>query len=180
LAEDVIAAAELVEGLVAVWGPESPDRSQAKKLARTLLGTLPVICGTDLTAPVAYRWKCQLNENSKLAAFSSELPELDHNELVGWPGAKEMGLPLSAVFLDDSFLHERLSARIDLTERLIGDDAATIVRVKGKGQSRLERMLSLVLLGDLVSLYMAILMDVDPVEIEVLERLKSELSAQPV
>ncbi len=85
-----------------------------KQLARGLHGTIPQIAGAGLTAPIAYRWKTQLNENAKLPAFSHELPELDHNELVGWSGAAELGR-FSAVFLDDSDLHPRVQQRIELT-----------------------------------------------------------------
>ena len=47
-------------------------------------GTVPLIYGCELTVPVAYRWKCQINENAKQHAFEHQLPELDHNEIVGW------------------------------------------------------------------------------------------------
>ena len=65
------------------------ESSLAKTLARGLHGTIPQIAGAALTAPVAYRWKTQINENAKTPAFAAELPELDHNELVGWDGATD-------------------------------------------------------------------------------------------
>ena len=84
-----------------LWGPDGAEDGQAKVLARTVQGTIPVIAGAGLTAPVAYRWKTQFNENAKYPAFASVLPELDHNEIVGWKRTLGMGR-LSAVFLDDS------------------------------------------------------------------------------
>ena len=75
------------EELAAEWGPDAPEDSLAKPLARGLHGTIPRSRGAGLTAPVAYRWKTQLNENAKIPAFAHELPELDHNEIVGWDGA---------------------------------------------------------------------------------------------
>ena len=106
----------------AAWRPRGgrtpSEGSLAKTLARGLHGTIPQIAGAALTAPVAYRWKTQINENAKAPAFAAELPELDHNELVGWDGARDLG-PFSAVFLDDSDLHPRVRQRIELTRGLI-------------------------------------------------------------
>src|SRR5437899_2868854 len=81
LTSEIDVAASHTEQLVAEWGPDAPEDSQAKQTARGLLGTAPVIAGAGLTIPIAYRWKTQINENSKQPAFAHELPELDHNEL---------------------------------------------------------------------------------------------------
>src|SRR3954469_11602814 len=75
---DIDVAAEHLEELVIAWGPEAPEDSQAKALARSLMGTIPVVYGAGLTAPIAYRWKTQINENAKIPTFSHELPEMDH------------------------------------------------------------------------------------------------------
>ena len=66
-------------------------QARAAEIAAQLDGALPVVYGADLTAPVARRWKTQVNENAKLPAFFSELPEADHNELCGWAGAAASG-----------------------------------------------------------------------------------------
>jgi glucose/mannose-6-phosphate isomerase len=162
--------------LVADWGPDGPEDSLPKSLARGLADTVPLIAGSGLTSTVAYRWKCQINENSKVPAFAHELPELDHNELVGWSGAAELGR-FSAVFLDDADLHPRARQRIELTRALVEPAAAATFVVQTQGESATERLLSLVLLGDLVSLYLAVLRGVDPGPVEVIERLKEELAA---
>ena len=169
-----VAAAHL-ERLGREWGPAGPEDGLAKELARALHNTIPQIAGCGPTAPVAYRWKTQINENAKRPAFSHELPELDHNEIVGWQGAKELGR-FSAVFLDDSDLHPRERQRIELTRALIADQAAATFRVESVGETRLERLLSLVLLGDLVSLYLAVLRGVDPGPVELIDRLKAALA----
>ena len=108
-------------------GPDSDEDSLAKTLARGLHGTIPQIAGAALTAPIAYRWKTQINENAKAPAFAAELPELDHNELVGWDGARDFG-PFSAVFLDDSDLHPRVRQRIELTRGLIASRGGATFR----------------------------------------------------
>ena len=116
-----------------------------------------------------------MNENAKMPAFAHELPELDHNEIVGWQGASQLGR-FSAVFLDDSDLHPRIRQRIELTRGLIEAEAAGTYRVESIGQNRTERLISLVLLGDLVSLYLAVLRGIDPTPVVVLDRLKSALA----
>ena len=172
---EIDVAAAHAEQLVAEWGPDAPEDSLAKELALGLHGTIPQVAGSGLTAPIAYRWKTQINENAKRPCFSHELPELDHNEIVGWEGARDLGR-FSAVFLDDSDLHPRIQQRIELTRGLIAAQAAATYRVESRGEHRTERLVSLVLLGDLVSVYLAVLRGVDPTPVEVIERLKGELA----
>jgi glucose/mannose-6-phosphate isomerase len=174
LHSEIDVAAAHTEELVAEWGPEGAEDSLAKQLARGLDGTVPQIAGAGLTAPIAYRWKTQMNENAKVPAFASALPELNHNELVGWSGAAELGR-FSAVFLDDSDLHPRVRQRIELTRGLIGAAAAATFRVESRGETRTERLVSLVLLGDLVSLYVAVLRGIDPTPVAAIEQLKGAL-----
>ena len=175
LTSEIDVAASHTEQLVAEWGPDAPEDSLAKEIARSLLGTTPVIVGAGLTNPVAYRWKSQINENAKQPCFSSELPELDHNELAGWEGAQDVGR-FSAVFLDDSDAHPRVKARMELTERMIAPNAAASFRLETRGQTSIERVISLVLLGDLVSIYLAALRGVDPGPVKALDQLKSALA----
>jgi glucose/mannose-6-phosphate isomerase len=172
---EIDVAAAHAEHLVAEWGPEGHDSCLAKDLARSLHGTIPQIAGAGLTSPIAYRWKTQINENAKTPCFSDDLPELDHNELVGWEGAAELGR-FSAVFLDDSDLHPRIRQRIELTRGLIASSAVGTYRVEGVGETRTGRLVSLVLLGDLVSLYLAVLRNVDPTPVPSIEHLKNALA----
>ena len=172
---EIDVAAAHAERLVDKWSPDGADDCLAKDLARGLHGTVPQVAGAGLTVPIAYRWKTQINENAKVPCFDHELPELDHNEIAGWQGAAELGR-FSAVFLDDSDLHPRIRQRIELTRGLIAGQAAATYRVETIGETRTERMISLVLLGDLVSLYLAVLRGVDPTPVAVIDRLKGELA----
>jgi glucose/mannose-6-phosphate isomerase len=174
-ASDIDVAAEHLEELVVEWGPEAAEDSEAKALARALVGTVPVLYGAGSTATIAYRWKTQFNENAKIPAFCHELPEADHNELVGWAGAAELGR-FSAIFLEDSDTHPRIADRVELTEGLIRDAAAQTFRVPTRGTTSVERVFSLVLLGDLVSVYHAALRGVDPGPVTLIEQLKGQLA----
>jgi glucose/mannose-6-phosphate isomerase len=175
LTSEIDVAASHTEQLVAEWGPDAPEDSLAKEIARGLLGTTPVIAGAGLTTPIAYRWKTQINENAKQPAFANELPELDHNELAGWEGARDVGR-FSAVFLDDSDAHPRVKARMDLTERVVAPNAAASFRLVSRGETTIERVISLLLLGDLVSVYLAALRGVDPGPVAVIDELKAALA----
>ena len=174
LHSEIDVAAAHAEELAAQWGPDGAEDGLGKKLARGLLGSVPVIGGAGLSAPVAYRWKTQLNENAKVPAFAHELPELDHNEVVGWGAAREHG-KFAAVFLDDSDLHPRLRRRIAITREIVEAGATCTWVVASRGQSATERLVSLILLGDLVSLYLAALRGVDPGPVEAIDRLKAAL-----
>ncbi|MFZ0089553.1 MAG: SIS domain-containing protein, partial [Solirubrobacteraceae bacterium] len=178
LRTEIDVAAEHAERLLAEWGPDAPEDSLAKRVARSLSQTTPQIAGAGLTAPIAYRWKTQINENANSPCFAAELPELDHNEIVGWEGAAALGR-FSAVLLDDCDLHPRVRARIGLTLDVIAEQgAAATHRIESRGVAPVERLVSLVALGDLVSFYMAILAGRDPVAIAPIDRLKAELAQQ--
>jgi glucose/mannose-6-phosphate isomerase len=176
LTTEIDVTAAHLEELVNSWGPAAGERSEAAVLARELSDTIPVITGCGVTAPLAYRWKTQINEIAGAPAFWGELPEVDHNEIAGWLGA---GTPsrFSAVFLDDRDCHPRMRRRIELTERLIRPHAALTRVVATRGESALERVCSLVLLGDLVACYLAALAGVDPSAAPPLSELKEMLAA---
>ncbi len=146
----------------------------AGALADGLAGACTVIYGAGLTGSVAYRWKTQLNENGKVPAFASRVPEADHNEIAGWEGAADSGR-FVAVFLEDRDQHPRVRERFELTASLIEPKVERILRIETEGETRTERMLHAVLLGDLVSLHVAAQRGVDPTPITVIEKLKDEL-----
>jgi glucose/mannose-6-phosphate isomerase len=145
----------------------------AADVAGRIHGSVPLLYGCGLTTPVAYRWKCQVNENAKLPAFDHSIPELDHNEIVGWTGA-EAGA-FSAVLLEDKDQHPRERQRFELTAELIADRARDVVRIETEGETRTERLLWTVMLGDLVSLELAAREAVDPTPVDVIENLKDRL-----
>jgi glucose/mannose-6-phosphate isomerase len=123
---------------------------------------------------MARRWKTQINENAEAAAFWSELPEANHNEICSWDRGRAAA-PLSGVFLEDPDQHPRVRRRIELTAEAVERAGAPALRVPARGETRLERVLSLVTLGDLVSVQLAELDGVDPTPVEAIDRFKAEL-----
>jgi glucose/mannose-6-phosphate isomerase len=150
-------------------------KQQAVEIATELGDATTVIYGSDLTAPVARRWKTQINENAKLPAFYSELPEADHNEICGWDPDAE-GRAMAAVFLEDCDQHPRERQRFELTAGVIAPGAAAVLRLETKGETRVERLLWATLLGDLVSLEIARRREVDPGSIEAIDKLKDGMA----
>jgi glucose/mannose-6-phosphate isomerase len=149
--------------------------SKAAELAAEIGDATAVVYGSDLTAPVAYRWKTEINENAKLPAFSNVLPEADHNELEGWSGAPEGAF--AAIFLEDRDQHPRERRRFELTAKAIDSRAAAVIRLETEGETRTERLLDAVMLGDFLSVELARARGVDPMPVESIERFKSELGS---
>ena len=175
--EEIEAAAALADALAAEWGPDAPEDSQAKSLARALHGTVPVIAGAELAAAAAYRWKCQFNENAACPAFASVLPEADHNEVVGWDAARHSA-SFSYVSLEDPGAHPRNALRAELTADTPArarDRCCACPRAARRRSSGWSRS---VLLGDLVSIYAAVLRGADPVDIPAIDALKAALAAR--
>lgn len=152
----------------------STGDNPAKVLAHELQPYVPVIIGYGMTRPVAKRWANQLNENGKLMAFGSELPEMDHNEIVGWmKDARSRGF--AAVFLDDVKSSPSVAKRVKATKDMIGK-VAPVYSSEAFGLSPMARMFSLVIVGDYVSAYSGIIRNYDPSSTEPIEELKALLS----
>ena len=151
-----------------------PDPHQAESLG----GTVPVVHGAGTTTAIARRWKTQLNENAKLPAFWSELPEANHNEICAWERGTAAA-PFAGVFLEDPDQHPRIARRIDLTAAEVERAGAPVLRVPARGETRLERVLSLVMMGDLLSVQLAELEGIDPTPVEAIERFKHALDDKP-
>jgi len=145
---------------------------RAREIATELGDAIPVIHGSDLTAPVAYRWKTQINEDAKVPAYSAVLPEADHNEIEGWSGSEGR---FAAIFLGDRDQHPRERKRFELTAKAIAPYAATVINVETEGETRTDRILHSVVLGDLVAIELANARGVDPLAVEVLEGFKKEM-----
>ncbi len=175
LRTEIEAGGELLKALAEEWGPESPADSSAKSLAGFLAGSVPVIYGAGPTAAVAYRWKTQVNENAKWPAYALSLPEADHNDICGWAAAHDVGR-LSAVFLEDADQDPRSRRRIGPTAEAAAAGAQDVERVESRGASPVERVMSLVLLGDLVTAYLAVLQGTDPTPVAAIDDFKAKLA----
>jgi glucose/mannose-6-phosphate isomerase len=152
-------------------------RNPAKQLASKLHGRLPVVVGAGVLIEAARRWKTQFNENSKCWAISDELPELDHNTIVGFGLTKDVVRRLHVVFLSHPALGQRMLRRIELTAEALSDAGVTHERVEAAGAGPLAQALTSIFFGDLVSYYLALLNGVDPAPVGPITKLKDGLAA---
>jgi glucose/mannose-6-phosphate isomerase len=159
----------------AAEGVEAVDRAAARDLGERLAPTVPLIYGAGPIGAVAYRWKTQLNENAKMHAFSHALPELAHNEIVGWEGAG-MGR-FAAVLLSDPGQDPAVRRSIEATAALVAADAELVQVVEGRGPTPAARAFSLVAHGDWVSYYAALARGVDPTPVQNIDVLKRALKS---
>ena len=144
---------------------------EAKNIASQLNGTVPCIYSSDLMNPVAYRWRCQIEENAKQLAFNHQIPEMNHNEIVGWTLPNNQ---MSVILIRDNHEKEQIKNRFEATKNVAWDNVK-IVECTAEGKTPLARIISMIILGDLVSIELAKLNNVDPTPVEVIENLKKEL-----
>lgn len=156
-----------------------PWLGKSRRLASRLRGRLPFLYATSsLTAAAATRWRCQLNENSKVVCHASILPEHNHNEIVGMGSPSFLRRKTAAIFLTDRDTHERTSARVHITRSLARDLFEHVVLLEGRGRGRFARLMSLVMLGDLVSVELARLQGVDPLPVQRIDELKNRMASR--
>jgi glucose/mannose-6-phosphate isomerase len=154
------------------------NNNPAKILAQKLYGRLPVIYGAGITGEVAHRWKTQINENSKMTCFYELFSELNHNAVVGYNFPEDLLSKTLVVMLDSDLLHERIRLRYAITQKLLDKAGIPYQVLTGRGKSALAQMLSLILFGDYVSYYLAILNQADPTEVKSIDFLKMTLAGQ--
>lgn len=146
------------------------------KMAKDIYGMIPIIYGiTDTTGVVALRWKGQLCENSKMLAYHNEIPEMNHNEIVGWGNNPDLLSELSVIWLRDKNDNERVRARQDITKTLLNDINIMQHEVSAEGENNVERLLDLINYGDWLSYWCAILHNTDPSPVEKINKLKKAL-----
>ena len=166
----------LTEQVSALADPEAPQ-NQALDLASALNGRLPVVYSSGgLLEAVNLRWRNQMHENSKTHAVGNVFPELNHNEIMGWAQRTDRLKGIGVVVLRDRDDHPRVQRRMDVTRDLLADLAGFWTEVRSRGTSKLARVMSLIYLGDWVSLYLAVLHKVDPTPIGLINQLKEALA----
>lgn len=152
---------------------EADVRDLAKGLAEQLDDRIPVIYAAEGNGGLAVRWRQQINENAKMLCWHHVFPEMNHNELVGWAGGDTR---MGVVLLRSEDDHPRTAVRLDLSRDLIRKQTDIVLEVHAKGNNRLERMYYLIAVGDWLSFYLSKKRNVDPVEVNVITHLKSELA----
>ncbi len=151
----------------------SSIKKEAQDIATKLKGKLPVIYSLGTSEGVAVRFRQQINENSKMLCWHHTFPEMNHNELVGWT---EKNDSLVVLTFHTSFDFKRTLKRYEVCKPIFQKFSSGVIDISAKGESKLEQFLYLIHIGDWISCYIADLKGIDPVEVNVINHLKSELS----
>jgi glucose/mannose-6-phosphate isomerase len=163
-----------IEGSVSLLEKNQEDiRRKAAKIAQTLHGKIPVIYTTDRMEAVAVRFRQQINENAKMLCWHHVVPEMNHNELVGWRIPNEN---LAVVYLRNKDDYQRNQVRIDINKEIIKEYTKTIIEIYSKGKNLVEQAMYLVHLCDYTTCYLADLRGVDSIEVKAIDFLKGELA----
>jgi len=157
---------------------EDADGNPARDLSATFEGNLPLVyTGVGLLEAVGMRWRTQIHENAKHPAVGNTFPELDHNEIMGFEaGPPEILSRMQVVALRDADDHAQVAKRFDATRDLVEASVGGWTEIHSEGDSRLDRMLSLVQLGDAASFWLAVRKGVDPTPVETIQALKKTLA----
>lgn len=161
------------------WLPDVPtEQNYAKQLALEGIGKSPIFYGSPLTAPLAYKWKISWNETAKNVAFWNEFPEFNHNEFMGW-ASHPIEKPFAIFDLVSSFDTPRVAQRFELSDRLLSGKRPHAFGIELKGESLMAQLLWGAILADFTSAYAAVLNNVDPTPVVLIEKLKKELAENP-
>ena len=152
------------------------DANDAKRIARAIHGKIPIIYSTSGIYASAIRWKSQINENSKMMAFAGSVPEFNHNEISGWSEG-ELRVRCVPIFLYESNAPKTVKKMADASISLMKKYGQDVKVIRIRGRTPLERSMRSIMTGDYVSLYLAELKGVDPMDIQSINEFKRRLSA---
>ncbi|MCU0344222.1 MAG: bifunctional phosphoglucose/phosphomannose isomerase [Ignavibacterium sp.] len=171
---------KIVESVISLWKQKGIEYSQdgnfAYTFAESLVGFIPVIYSVaDSTSAVGYRFKCQLNENSKLHAFHNEIPEMNHNEIIGWESYQEKVFHSKIINILDETYHPQIQKRFEILKDIFSKSGVESLSIKSIEKDFKVRLLDLIYLCDWISYYAGVLRGYDPSEIDNIYTLKDRL-----
>jgi len=176
--DEVTEAVEVLDRLAVENAPEIPvNRNLSKRLAVEIAGTIPIVYGFRQYGAVARRLKTQFNENSKIPSWYDVFPELSHNEVMSWEAPHPTTERLSVILIRDPAEPPEIRLHIETVKALISKRAWRLLEIHAVGEGSLAKMFSTLYVGDLTSIYLAILRGVDPTPIRLISRVKEELRA---
>ena len=169
-----------VKKIIKLWqsrGEEySSDKNLAIQIAGQIVGFIPVIYSSEFLSSTGYRLKCQLNENSKLHAFHHCLPEMNHNEIIGWESYKEKQFNTKVIYLIDKEFHPQNKKRFDILKEILNEQKVEILTLSSSEKNKKVRIMDLIFLADWISFYASVLRGFDPSEIDFIHRMKQRLT----
>jgi glucose/mannose-6-phosphate isomerase len=169
------AASTFVSKELQEWLPTVPTvRNKAKQLAEEIAGKTAIIYGGPSLSAAAYKWKININENAKNLAFWNTVPESNHNELIGWT-SHPVEKPFAVINLISSCDPKSIARRFEAADKLLSGRMPQAHTINAQGETHLQQLLWTIQLGDFVSLYLALINNVDPTPVDAVEQFKKRL-----
>lgn len=155
----------------------STENNAAINIAQKIIGSVPIIYSSaDITSAAGYRFKCQLNENSKMHAFHNLIPEMNHNEIIGWETYAEKQMRARVINIIDPDYHPQILRRFNIISELAAAKKAEVINLESNEPHFKQRLMDIVYLCDWISYYSAVLRSLDPSEIDYIDILKERLA----
>jgi len=172
------ATVEVLNELAKEYAVEVPvEKNFAKQTAIKLYETVPIIYSCNQYRSAALRFKDQVNENCKLPARFDVFPELNHNEIIGWEASNEITRRYSLILLRGVEELPEVRERIDvLKERIFTKKAKSVIEIIAQGETKLARIFALIFTVDMISMYLAVLYNRDPMASEIFPLLKHDIT----
>jgi len=172
---------KIIRKIISLWKEKASAYSAEGNIALTtaqqLIGFVPIIySASDYTNAVGYRFKSQLNENSKLHAFHHEFPEMNHNEIIGWESHQQKQLHTKVIYLLDETYHPQIKKRFQIVSEFIKKSDVEIISIESNENDFKVRIMDLIFLVDWISFYLGVIRGFDPSEIEYINLLKDRLT----
>lgn len=176
LFDGIGANADWLADRLSEWKAEVPvEHNYAKQLALQTVGKTAVFYGGQLTAPIAYKWKISWNETAKNVAFWNQYPEFSHNEFMGW-SSHPVDKPYAVFDLRSNQERPRIAERMEVTDRMLSGMRPKAVTLQLIGETLEQQFLWALALADITSIYGAVLNNVDPTPVGLIEKFKQSLS----
>jgi len=173
---------DIVNEIINLWKDKgskySLDDNIAYNYASNLIGYVPVIySGADVTSALGMRFKCQFNENSKLIAFQNVIPEMNHNEIIGWETYDSTQFKTVVICIVDDSYHSQVKKRFKIISELINKSKVEVITIESNENIFKLRLMDLIYLTDWISYYLCLLRGKDPSEIDNIRYLKNALAS---
>ena len=161
-----------IEEMLGILSKTDDFKTVGERIAKKIGLRTPIVYASELFGAVAYRWKTQFNENSKVAAFQHAFSEMNHNEIAGYQNINKNDF--ITIFIRDAQDNDRIKKRMDITKEIISS-RVDVEEIFTRGEHLLSRIFSGIYYGDFASYYLALSNRVDPIPVNVIENLKKKL-----
>ncbi len=156
---------------------ESEQDNEMLSIAKRSAGRIPIIyVSSGSFSMIGKRWANQIQENAKMLAYTNELPEMNHNEIMGWHLSGLSKQHVMPLFIYSNLYHPRIRKRFEITSKIVEEKAGEIIKIHAKGDTLLKQLFSLITMGDYISYYLSLVNELDPEPVDIISKLKTQLS----